>query len=91
MTNIKDLFKKRKNPDEDKEYTDKLRNHKINKVKKYVLILLAVLVVFIGIKVYMANKTFSEYEITENISYDIAMMALRVFMEVRWFGIRHLK
>ena len=67
MTNIKDLLKKRKNPDEDKEYTDKLRNHKINKVKKYVLILLAVLVVFIGIKVYMANKTYSEYEITENI------------------------
>lgn len=70
MKNIIELIKKKKETEEDKsdkEYSDKLRKHKFNKLKRNLIIAVAVAAVFTGIYVYMNNKTYSEVEKQENI------------------------
>lgn len=67
MKSIVELIKKEKEPNQDKEYEKKLKKHKTKKLKRNLIILLAIFVAIAGIYIYNINKTYDDYSVNENI------------------------
>lgn len=72
MKNILELFKKKKEPEadadrSDKEYSDKLKRHKFDKLKRNLIIAAAIVVVGAAVYLYVDNRSFSGYEKTQNL------------------------
>ncbi len=67
MISIKNFLNRQKDEEIDEEYENKLKKHKLNKFKRYAIIVAVFAIVIIGIRIYYINKTYSSYSVTNNI------------------------
>jgi hypothetical protein len=67
MISIKKFLNRQKDEEIDEEYENKLKKHKLNKFKRYAIIVAVFAIFIIGIRIYYINKTYSSYSVTNNI------------------------
>lgn len=67
MISIKNFLNRQKDEEIDEEYENKLKKHKLNKFKRYAIIVAVFAIFIIGIRIYYINKTYSSYSVTNNI------------------------
>lgn len=67
MSKIRDFIEKHRKEVNDPEYEEKLFKHKLNKIKKKLIIVAIIIAVIVGIVIYIKNKTYDDFAVVENV------------------------